>query len=188
MFSRQILTGLRLLLVLIVVLGVGYPLLVWGIGQTALRERADGSLLVHDGTVSGSTLIGQSFAGDQWFLPRPSAHDYDALASGGTNAGPSNPDLLHTIAARRAEVARREGVDPRQVPADAVTASASGLDPFISPTYARLQEARVARVRGLPVDRVRALVAAATSGRTLGFLGEPRVNVVTLDAALAGDG
>ena len=188
MFSRQILTGLRLLLVLTVVLGVGYPLLVWGIGQAALGKRADGSLLVSDGTVAGSTLIGQSFSGDQWFLPRPSASNDDALASGGSNAGPSDPDLLTAIAARRAEVATREAVDPGQVPPDAVTASASGLDPFISPAYARLQERRVARVRGLPADRVRALVAAATSGRTLGFLGEPRVNVVTLNAALAGQG
>jgi K+-transporting ATPase ATPase C chain len=188
MFFRQILAGLRLLLVLTVVLGVGYPLLVWGIGHAAFRERADGSLLVHDGTVSGSTLIGQAFAGDQWFVPRPSANGYDALASGGSNAGPSDPDLLHAIATRRAEVAQREGVDPRQVPADAVTASASGLDAFISPAYARLQEARVARVRGLPASRVQALVAGATSGRTLGFLGEPRVNVVTLNAALAGQG
>lgn len=186
--TRQILTGLRLLVVLTVVLGVGYPLLVWGVGQVAFRDQARGSLLVADGTVHGSRLIGQQVAGDGWFQPRPSAADHDALASAGSNAGPSDPDLLASIAERRTAVAAREGVGPRAVPPDAVTASASGLDAFISPEYAALQEARVARERGLSVDDVRRLVGAATSGRTLGFLGEPRVNVVELNAALAGLG
>ena len=185
--TRQILTGLRLLVVLTVVLGIGYPLLVWGVGQVAFRDQARGSLLVTDGTVRGSTLIGQQVTGNGWFQPRPSAGDYDAMASSGSNAGPSDPDLLTAIARRRTAVAAREGVDPAMVPPDALTASASGLDAYISPAYAALQEARVACDRRLAPDEVRRLVARATSGRTLGFLGEPRVNVVELNAALANE-
>jgi K+-transporting ATPase ATPase C chain len=185
MFLRQALTGLRLLVVLTVLLGVGYPLVVTGIGQLALPHQAHGSLLGSGSAVAGSTLIGQEFKGDEWFASRPSANDYDAQASGGSNAGPSDPDLVAAIAERRAAIAERDGVDPAAVPADAVTASASGLDPFISPAYAALQEARVARVRGLDATRVAALVQASTSGRSWGFLGEPRVNVVELNAALA---
>lgn len=185
MTLRQLLTGLRLLAVLTVLLGVAYPAAVWGLGQVAFPDRARGSLLVTDGAVRGSTLIGQAVEGDQWFQPRPSAGDYDAQASGGSNAGPSDPDLLAAIAGRRAAVAAREGVAPADVPADALTASASGLDAFVSPAYARLQEDRVARERGLDRAEVAELVAGATSGRTLGFLGEPRVNVVELNAALA---
>jgi K+-transporting ATPase ATPase C chain len=185
MFARQILTGLRLLLLFTVVLGVGYPVLIWGAGQVAFPRQADGSLFGSQGAVRGSALIGQDFQGDQWFLPRPSAADYDAQASGGTNAGPSDREQLAAVAGRRAAVARREGVDPAAVPPDALTASASGLDPFISPAYARLQEARVARARGLTVEQVQTLVAQATRGRSLGFLGEPRVQVVLLNASLA---
>ena len=183
---RQILTGLRLLVVLTVVLGIAYPVAVWGAGQLAFPSQARGSLIVTDGTVRGSTLIGQQVEGDGWFQPRPSAGDHDGLASAGSNAGPSDADLLTAIADRRAAVAEREGVDPGAVPPDALTASASGLDAFISPAYARLQEARVARDRGLDPAELRGLVAAATSGRSWGFLGEPRVNVVELNAALAG--
>lgn len=188
MFLRQTFTALRLLVVMTVLLGIAYPLLVTGIGQIAFRRQADGSLLGSGQNAAGSSLIGQQFTGDEWFASRPSAGDYDALASGGSNAGPSDPDLLAEIAKRRAEVATRDGVDPNAVPPDAVTASASGLDPYISPAYAAQQEARVARVRGLEPARVAALVAANTSGRSLGFLGEPRVNVVTLNVALAAQG
>lgn len=188
MFLRQALTGLRLLVVLTVLLGIAYPLVVTGVGRVAFPHQAAGSLLSSGSKVSGSRLLGQQFAGDQWFASRPSASDYDAQASGGSNAGPSDPELLATIAKRRAAVATREGVDPASVPAEAVTASASGLDPFISPRYAALQEPRVARARGLSATQVAALVAAATSGRVLGFLGEPRVNVVTLNAALSAQG
>jgi len=182
--TRQLLTGLRLLVVLTVALGIGYPLLIWGVSQVAFRDQARGSLVVVDGTARGSTLIGQQVEGAQWFQPRPSAADYNALASAGSNAGPSDTDLLSAIAERRAEVAAREGVDPATVPPDAVTASASGLDAFISPEYAAIQQPRVARERALTDSEVRGLVAQATSGRTLGFLGEPRVNVVKLNAAL----
>ena len=185
MIIRQISTGLRLLVVLTVLLGLGYPVAVWGLGQVAFRDQARGSLLVTDGTVRGSTLVGQRVEGDGWFQPRPSAADHDALASGGSNAGPSDPELLATIAERRAAVAEREGVEPAAVPADALTASGSGLDVHISPAYAALQERRVARERGLAPDRVHQLVTAASTGRTLGFLGEPRVNVVELNSALA---
>ncbi|WP_432457133.1 potassium-transporting ATPase subunit KdpC [Cellulomonas iranensis] len=185
-FARQALGGLRLLLALTLLLGVAYPTAVWAVGRV-VPDRADGSPLVVDGQVRGSRLVGQAFDGPGWFLPRPSAagDGYDALASGASNLGPQNPDLLATVERRRTEVAAREGVSPAAVPADAVTASASGLDPDISPAYAALQVPRVARERGLPEARVRGLVADATSGRDLGFLGEPRVDVVTLNAAVA---
>lgn len=185
---RQLLTALKTVLVLTVVLGVLYPLLVLGLGRLGLSHRADGSLITVDGQVVGSRLIGQAFDGDQWFQPRPSASDYDAQASGGSNTGPNDPELVTAIAERRATIARRDGVPPAEVPADAVTASASGLDPFISPAYAELQVDRVARIRGVPADRVRLLVQQHTTGRTLGFLGEPRVNVVELNLALQGLG
>lgn len=189
-FVRQTLAGLRVLLVLTVLLGVAYPLAVTGVAQVAFGWRADGSLVAADGSqvrspseAVGSALIGQAFDGAQWFQPRPSAagDGYDTLASAGSNLGPNNPDLVATIEERRAEVASREGVDPADVPADAVTASGSGLDPDISPEYARLQVERVARENGLPVEDVRALVERSVVGRDLGFLGEPRVSVLQLN-------
>ena len=185
-FLRQSLAGLRLLLVLTVVLGLAYPMAVFGVGRL-VPDRADGSMLTVDGSVVGSRLIGQAFDGDEWFLPRPSVagDGYDPLASGASNLGPENPDLLATVTERKQEVADREGVDPSAVPADAVTASGSGLDPDISPEYARLQVDRVARARGLDPDAVRQLVDDHVKGRDLGFLGEPRVNVLELNAALA---
>lgn len=181
--SRQLVAAARLLLVLTVLLGVLYPAAVWAVGR-AVPDRADGSLLRVDGTAVGSRLLGQGFEGDQWFQSRPSAGDWDGLASALSNLGPSNPDLLEAVDERRAEVAEREGVDPSEVPPDALTASASGLDPHISPEYADLQVPRVARERGLSEDAVRALVDRATSGRALGFLGEPTVNVLELNASL----
>ena len=183
---RQVLAAARVLLVLALVLGVAYPLVVLGVGRLVPAE-ADGSLLTVDGRVVGSTLIGQQFTGDGWFLPRPSAagDGYDPLASGGSNLGPNDPGLLATVTQRREQVAAQEGVDVGQVPADAVTASASGLDPDISPQYARLQVDRVARTRGLDPAAVRALVEAHVRGRVLGFLGAPHVNVLELNAALA---
>jgi len=186
---RQSVAGLRLLLALTLLLGVLYPVAIWGVGRL-MPDRADGSLVTSNGTVVGSSLIGQSFEGGseagRWFHSRPSAagDGYDALASASSNLGPENQDLLATIEERRTAIAAREGVAPDQVPADAVTASASGLDPDISPAYARLQVARIARERGLPVDQVAALVEEYVQGRTLGFLGEPRVNVLELNLAL----
>ena len=185
-FLRQCAAATRLLVVLTVVLGVAYPLAVYGVGRL-VPGRADGSMLTVDGKVVGSTLIGQPFSGDEWFLPRPSAAGtgYDPLSSGASNLGPNSPDLLATVEQRRHDVATREGVAESQVPPDAVTASASGLDPDISPAYAALQVPRVARTRGLDEATVRGLVADATTGRELGFLGEPRVNVLRLNASLA---
>ncbi len=182
---RQCGAALRLLLGLTLLLGVAYPLLLVGVGH-AIGDRAEGSVIRDDdGVVIGSALLAQPSDGDQWFQPRPSATGWDATASGASNLGPSNPELLDLIAERRAQVAEREGVDPALVPPDALTASGSGLDPHISPEYAAIQVARVAAATGLTEDQVRALVADHTSGRQLGFLGEPVVNVVTLNAALA---
>ena len=191
--ARQSLAGLRVLLVLTVLLGVVYPLTVWGVGQVAFRWQAEGSLLTATGerTTSrseavGSALVGQSFVGDEWFQPRPSAagDGYDTLASAGSNLGPLNPDLVASIEERRAAVAAQDGTDPADVPADALTASASGLDPHVSPEYAEQQVVRVARERGLDETAVRDLVAERTQGRDLGFLGEPRVSVLELNLAL----
>ena len=173
--------------------GVAYTLVVTGIGQLVLPAHAHGSV-VRDaaGQVVGSALVGQSFLDadgnplPQYFQSRPSAAGtgYDAGASSGSNWGPENPDLVAAIAERKAQVAAFDGVDEDQVPADAVTASGSGLDPDISPAYAAIQVERVSRVRGIAPDEVRALVAAHTQGRPLGFLGEPVVNVVELNLAL----
>jgi len=185
-FLRQSVAGLRLLLVLTVVLGLAYPLAVYGVGRL-VPDKADGSMLTVDGQVVGSRLLGQSFDDDEWFLPRPSeaGDGYDPLTSGTSNLGPENPDLLASVTERKQAVADREDVDPSEVPADAVTASGSGLDPDISPEYARLQVDRVARVRGLEPTVVRQLVEDHVQGRDLGFLGEPHVNVLELNAALA---
>ena len=192
-FARHTWAGLRVLLVLTVLLGVAYPLAVTGISQLLFGWQANGSLVnasgqrvTHPDDAVGSLLIGQSSDGPQWFHPRPSAagDGYDTLASAGSNLGPLNADLVASIDDRRAAVAAEEGVDPASVPADALTASASGLDPDISPAYAALQVARVARERGVPEADVRALVASTTVGRDLGVLGEPRVNVLRLNLAL----
>ena len=158
-----------------------------GIGQAIFPAQANGSL-VRDarGTVIGSALVGQAFASDRYFRTRPSAagDGYDGGASSGSNLGPENDDLIAAIEDRQAAIAEREGVDVAQIPADAVTASGSGLDPHISLAYAELQVPRIATERGLAQDEVRALVAAHTEARDLGFLGEPRVNVLLLNLAL----
>ncbi len=182
---RQLLTGLRALVVLTVLLGIAYPVVVWGVGRAAFHDNAAGSLIVFDHEVIGSSRIGQTFDGNTWFVSRPSAADDDALASGGSNAGPSDTDLVDSINKGRAAIAQREGVSPADVPPDALTASASGLDAYISPQYAAIQADRVARARGLTAEQVSGLVAEHTQGRTLGFLGEPRVNVLELNLALA---
>ncbi|MGW9166675.1 potassium-transporting ATPase subunit KdpC [Agromyces sp. NPDC055658] len=186
--------ALRAMLVFTLVLGVAYTALVTAIGQLALPARANGSL-VHDaaGEVVGSSLIGQSFADASgaplpgWFQPRPSAagDGYDGGASSGSNLGPENPDLVSAIGERRSQVAAADGVSPDAVPADALTASGSGLDPHISPEYARRQVARVAEVRGLPEAEVAKLVDAHVQGRDLGYLGDETVNVLELNLALA---
>ena len=183
---RQSLVGLKLLVVMTVVLGIAYPAAVWGVSQVAFHDRANGQIVTVDGTDVGSRLIGQDFAvrDDALFHGRPSAADYDGLASAASNLGPSNAELLASIAERQKAIAQVEGVDVASIPADAVTASGSGLDPYISPEYAALQVPRVARATGLDVAAVRALVADHTDGRQLGFLGEPKVNVLELNLAL----
>lgn len=179
--------------VLAVILCGFYPALSWLLAQGLFPSRANGSLVVRDGKAVGSTLIGQRFTGPSYFHPRPSAagEGYDADRSGGSNRGPLSKDLMATIARRIAAYREENGLAAATpVPADAVTASASGLDPHISPENARLQAARVGAARGLAEDTVRKLIEAFTEGRTLGFLGEPRVNVLLLNLALdeVGDG
>lgn len=196
-FFRQFVAGLVMAVLLTALLGLAYPFAVTGVAQATMGWRADGSLLAADGSRTsdrseavGSQLIGQGFSGDEWFHSRPSAagDGWDTLASSGSNLGPNNPDLAATVRERRAAVAALEGVDPADVPADAVTASGSGLDPDISPEWAEIQVARVAAARGLDEQAVRDLVAEHTSGRELGVLGAPRVNVLGLNLALAGLG
>lgn len=184
--------AIRAMLVFTAVLGVGYPLLVTGIGQVALPAQANGSLETVDGETVGSALIGQGFADadgnplPEWFQPRPSAagDGYDGSASSGSNYGPENLGLIASIEERQAQIAETNSVEKNAIPADAVTASASGLDPHISPEYALLQVERVADARGIAVDEVLALVETHTQGRDLGYLGEQTVNVLQLNIAL----
>jgi K+-transporting ATPase ATPase C chain len=198
MIRAQILAAVRAVLVLSVICGLAYPLAVTGAAQAAFSEKADGSLLHRDGRVVGSTLLGQSFTGDRYFHPRPSAAGRAAagsltegavalslVASGASNLGPTNKDLLATVAERVDSYREANGLDDNAaVPVDAVTASGSGVDPHISPANARLQAGRVAKERDLPLRRVLALVERHTEGRSLGFLGEEGVNVLMLNLAL----
>lgn len=188
--SRQYLVAVRAMIVLTVLLGLAYTLLITAIGQIALPAQSNGSTVDVDGEVVGSSLIGQGFtdadgnALPEWFQPRPSAagDGYDAGASSGANLGPNNEDLLAAIEERKAAIEELDGTS--EIPADAVTASGSGLDPHISPEYARLQVARVADARGLDEAEVGELVESMIQGRDIGYLGEPRVNVLELNVAL----
>lgn len=190
---RTLGAAFRAMLVATVVLGLAYPLLITGIAQSALPWQANGSLIAdaHGNTV-GSALLGQTFtdrAGKplpRYFQPRPSAagKGYDATASGGSNLGPDNQTLVKQIDANRAAIAAFNGVDPSAVPPDAVTSSGSGLDPDISVAYALIQVDRVAQARGMSDAAVRALVESNTLPRDIGFLGEPRVDVLKLNLAL----
>lgn len=191
--GRQYWVGLRALLILTVVLGIAYPLVVTGIGQLAFPNQSNGSAVTSQGKVVGSALIGQSFtdkkgkALPQWFQSRPSAagDGYDGGASSGSNLGPNNPDLLKAVEERKQAIEKTDGVDAGRIPADALTASGSGLDPHISPAYAYLQVDAVATARGISADTVRSLVDAHVQQRDLGYLGEPTVNVLQLNIALA---
>jgi len=167
------------------VLGVAYPFAVTGVAQTVFSEQADGSL-VRDkaGKVVGSALVGQTFAEPVYLHPRPSAagDGYDASSSSGANLGPLNPDLIARV--KTDADALRAATGAAVIPADAVTASASGLDPHISPAYARLQAARIAQVRGVAVQEVSKVIEQHVEGRTFGVLGQPRVNVLLTNMAL----
>lgn len=191
---KQLLTGVMMTFVLIVLLGAVYPLVVFGIGQVAFSDRADGSLVEDgNGAIVGSSLLAQGFVDadgapvERYFQPRPSAagSGYDAMASSASNLGPSNPDLHDAVAERAAEYRELNGLpDGAAVPVDAVTSSASGLDPHISVANARLQAPRVAQARNLPVDVVLAAVERHTQGRQWGFLGEVTVHVLELNLDL----
>ena len=163
-----------------------YPAALWAFAQTVVPGRADGSLITKaDGTVVGSSLIGQAFTGKKWFQPRPSAADYDGLASGGTNLGPTNPDLIDTVQQRVKQYRKVNGLSAgTRVPVDAVTSSGSGLDPHISEANANLQAARVADARGLSLKTVKQLIADNTDEPSLGIFGQPGVNVLQLNLAL----
>ncbi len=196
---RQHIAALRGLLLFTVICGIAYPLLIFGIGQGVFHNQANGSLVSSNGKVVGSSLLCQEFVDakgnplPQYFQPRPSAAsdptsktDYgcDPLFSGASNLGPNNSVLVQDIKARQQQIAQFDHVPVSSIPADAVTASGSGLDPDISPQYADLQVNRVAQARHLSPAAVRALVTKYTQGRNLGFLGEPRVDVLNLNIAL----
>jgi len=183
----QLRPAIALTLLLCLLTGVVYPGVVTGLAQLLFPWQADGSRVTRGGQVVGSALIGQPFSRPEYFHPRPSAAGtgYDAIASAGTNKGPTDRKLADTLIAGAVdEVIRQDGAVRGQIPSDMVTASGSGLDPHISPASAELQVARVARARRVDAERVRALVHQHVEGRTLGFLGEPRVNVLLLNLAL----
>jgi potassium-transporting ATPase KdpC subunit len=166
-----------------------YPAVVWAVGQGLFSHKANGSLVRVDGKVAGSSLLAQGFTAPNYFHPRPSAagQGYDAANSSGTNLGPTSKKLIEDVKQRVEEYRTENGLPPdARVPADAVTSSASGLDPHISVRNATLQAARVAKARGIGEKDVLAKVGAHTEGRTLGLLGEPRVNVLTLNLSLDG--
>jgi K+-transporting ATPase ATPase C chain len=186
MFS-QLRAAIVAILVLTVLTGVIYPLAVSGIVQFVFPRQANGSLIEKDGKVVGSTLIGQAFDNDpKYFWGRPSATNppYDGGNSGGSNQGPTNPDLVKAVNDRIEALKKEDPENNEPVPVDLVTASGSGLDPHISPAAADYQAPRVARIRGLRRDDLRTLIAEHTEGRTFGLLGEPRVNVLELNLAL----
>ena len=186
---RQARTAVLMIIAITVVTGFIYPVVMTGLAQVLFPDQANGSLVRDSsGNVIGSALIGQNFTDPKYFHPRPSAagkDGYDATNSGGSNLGPTNQKLIDAVRQRAIAYRQENGLAPdAQVPVDAVTASASGLDPDISPANAYLQAARVAKARGLPESQVKMLIDHHTQGRTLGILGEPRVNVLELNMAL----
>lgn len=186
---RNVVRALVATLVLAVLTGLLYPLAMTGIAQVAFRSKANGSLVQVAGQPVGSSLIGQDWTGPEWFYGRPSAIGDDASTSSGSNLGPTSQDLADEIAKRAARILKIEApyapdVQASNIPVDLLTASGSGLDPDISPAAAEFQAPRIAAVRGLSLEEVEALIRDHTEGRTLGVLGQPRVNVLELNLAL----
>jgi K+-transporting ATPase ATPase C chain len=196
---RQLIAALRGLIVFTIICGIAYPVIMVGVGQLVFHKQANGSLVSYRGQVVGSSLLCQEFVDSkgnplpQYFQPRPSTAalatvkgDYgcDPLDSGASNLGPNNPTLVTDIKQRQQQIEKFDHVSLSQIPPDAVTTSASGLDPYISPQNAAIQVNRVAAARHISPAAVRALVSQYTQGRVIGFLGEPRVNVLNLNIAL----
>lgn len=179
--------ALVLFVLLTLVTGVAYPMLITGLGQTLFPAQANGSLIERDGKAVGSALVGQTFAEPKYFWSRPSATSpmsNNAAASGGSNLGPTNPALIDAVQGRVDALRKADPTNTLPVPVDLVTASASGLDPHISIAGARYQAGRVASARSVPVEKVTALIEQTQEGAALGFIGEPRVNVLKLNLAL----
>ena len=184
---QQLGTGFKMMLVLTVLTGLLYPGVVTGLCQVCFPARANGSLIVANGHVIGSELIGQNFKKPEYFQPRPSAagnDGYDPTASGASNLGPTSQKLADRVKDSVASFRKNNPGYTGPIPADLVTASGSGLDPDISPASAEAQAARIAKARGIPVEQVRNLIAGHTQGRDLGFMGDPRVNVLEINLAL----
>jgi potassium-transporting ATPase KdpC subunit len=187
MFVRSIRSAVSLLIAMTILLGIAYPILITGIAKLAFPRQAEGSLIHADGKLIGSTLIGQSFSDPKYFWGRPSAtspQPYNGSASGASNLGPLNPALLDAVKANAKALHDADPDNRQPIPVDLVTASGSGLDPEISIAAAQYQAARVARARNLAVERVETLINADQEGRLFGFIGERRVNVLTLNLAL----
>ena len=184
---QQLIPGLRMTLVMTALTGLIYPLAITGLCQAFFRAKANGSLIEQNGQAIGSALIGQNFTKPEYFQPRPSAagsEGYDATASSPSNFGPTNQKLIDRTKASVEKFHKENPGYSGALPADLVTASGSGLDPHISPASAAAQAGRVAKARGIPMEQLSAAIAAHTEGRDLGFLGEPRVNVLLLNLAL----
>jgi potassium-transporting ATPase KdpC subunit len=182
------LTWILFAVVMTLLFGLLYPAVTTLLGQTIFPSQARGSLIEKNGVVVGSSLIGQTFLGDKYFIGRPSSagNGYDPTSASGSNLAPSNPALKERIATSAKDIAAREGVTPNDIPADLITSSGSGLDPDISPKAAEIQVARVARVRGISEAAVREAVTRHTQPATFGILGQPRVNVLELNLDLDG--
>ena len=177
--------GLRFTVVTMFLLGGGYHAVLWGVGRVVFPSQAEGSLIRRDdGTIVGSRLIAQKFTRPEYFESRPSAVDYNAASTGGSNRGPSNPEHLASVRSRLDAFTEREGVSPGDVPSEMVTASGAGLDPHLPPRAAALQVPRVAAARGVAIERVQELVRQHTEPPAFGFLGRERVNVLELNLAL----